>query len=161
VRHISKTNSKLHTITSHKHRGVVTQGRLFLGRLLYCQLKKFTLHTLLLLLLLLLLLYYINTNSQMLRTRWLPVGLLKTRYKMKMCSPLHALRRHTPAVYTTRTDAIGHQSCPIQVALTPAIIEPRFLSRPGRSIVIMQTTASIFLVGWQRKFVFPRAVEWR
>lgn len=64
-----------------------------------------------------------------------------------MGSPLHALRRHTPAVYPTRTDAIGHQACPIQDALAPAIIEPRFLGRPGRSIVIMQTTASRFLVG--------------
>lgn len=80
---------------------------------------------------------------------------------MKMSSPLHALRRHTAAVYAPRTDAIEHQACPIQGALAPATIESRFLGSPGRNIVIMQTKARRFLVGWQRNFYFPRAVEWR
>jgi hypothetical protein len=76
-----------------------------------------------------------------------PVGSFKARYKMKMSSPLHALRHHTPAVYAPRTDAKGHQACPIQGALAPETIESRFLGRPGRSSVIMQTTARRFLVG--------------
>jgi hypothetical protein len=65
-----------------------------------------------------------------------------------MTVPVGSLKaRHTLAVCARRTDAIGHQARPIQGALAREKIVSRFLGRPGRSIVIMQTMARRFLVG--------------